>query len=452
MWLSSALICASLACIHAATPGTPPASVYKFPGNHETPIGLTPAESRQVFSEIFGVARFHKLGLIGQQAKVLEHLVRKKAHHLFRHDEAIELDEAGALDRAQHGGLWSSPRCGVVLNIAGIVDAKHIFPEEKALYQIPNSPRSSAYSDLLLRLLDQAEILHQHRLESVYKNAQGGGLWLSPPLKYIHDHVRHGASLPVFEQHFGKDIAQHFDMKVREDRGFIGEICALESFIDALSRAPTPLSGQFAAGHLVGLEVLLIKYGPHSEKYSAGVKAMHQSLRQLASKIHELDPHQFLYVSLLPPTHDSASTSGKTLLKRWQQNIDAFADTKTEEEATAGKHVAAGCFESQEACEKATDKCSGHGKCKKLSSSGDDGKCFACACEPTVKKQGSGQKTTEWAGAACNKTDVSFEFQIFFWFTIMMVATLWWAVKMLASIEIGGGVLGATGHIKGGSN
>ncbi|ORY80427.1 GNAT acetyltransferase 2-domain-containing protein [Protomyces lactucae-debilis] len=453
MWLtSSALLSASIALIHAANPSTPlAASVYKFPGNHETPIGLTPAESRQVFSEIFGVSKYHKLGMLGQQIKVLEHLVRKTTHHLFRQSEEVELDEAGALDRAQHGGLWQSPRCGVVLNIAGITDAKHIFPEEKALYQIPNSPRSSAYSDLLLRLLDQADMLHHNKLEHVYRNAAGGGLWLSPPLKYIHDHVRHGASLPLFTQHFGQDIAQHFDITVREDRGFIGEMCALESFMDALSRAPTPLSGQFAAGHLVGLEVLLIKYGVHSKTYAAGVKAMQQSLRQLAGKIHELDPHQLLYVSLLPPVHDAVAQNGKTLLKRWQQNIEAFGDHEAEESVVGSLKTAAasGCFTSQEDCEKATQQCSGHGKCKKLSRGGNEGKCFACACEPSIKKNDAGQKTTDWAGPACNKKDVSFEFQIFFWFTVMMVATLWWAVKMLASIEIGGGVLGATGHIKG---
>lgn len=83
--------------------------------------------------------------------------------------------------------LWSTPSGSVVLNIAGITEAKHIFPDSKPLYHITDSPPSDAYSDLLLRLLGQADDLRNERLEKVYGNARGGGLYLSPPLKVLLD-------------------------------------------------------------------------------------------------------------------------------------------------------------------------------------------------------------------------------------------------------------------------
>lgn len=147
-----------------------PAAVYKFPqakhGEHHAPT-LSAPESRQILSEVFKVTRYHKLGFIGQQSRVLD---------------IMTMDDESTIGSE---GLWTEPSGCVVLNIAGVSDAKHIFPEARPLYHIADSPPSDAYSDLLLRLLGQAEDLRAERLEKVYGNARGGGLYLSPPLKVL---------------------------------------------------------------------------------------------------------------------------------------------------------------------------------------------------------------------------------------------------------------------------
>ena len=150
--------------------GAHQASVYKFPQskhaeNHAP--SLSPAESRQILSEVFKVSRYHKLGFIGQQSRVLETM-------RLGHDQT-----------ADDFSLWSDSPSSVVLNIAGVTEAAHIFPDAKALYHIADSPPSDAYSDLLIRLLGQAEELRSERLEKVYGNARGGGLYLSPPVKVV---------------------------------------------------------------------------------------------------------------------------------------------------------------------------------------------------------------------------------------------------------------------------
>lgn len=144
------------------------AAVYKFPHSHHSDSHaptVSPPESRQIFSELFKVSRYHRLGFIGQQARVLDIMTLDNGAE--EHDD----------------GLWSHSSGSVVLNIAGVTDSKHIFPESTPLYHISDSPSSDAYSDLLLRLLGQVEDLRSERLEKVYANARGGGLYLSPPLK-----------------------------------------------------------------------------------------------------------------------------------------------------------------------------------------------------------------------------------------------------------------------------
>ena len=439
-WLDLTLSCG------AALASASQATLYMFPANHDMPPTLTAAESRQIYSEIFKVSRYHKLGFIGQQSKVIDSINAPSPADRSH-------DESGIDDGGEHR-LFAAAVGSVVLNIAGVSDARHVFPDTTPLCHIDSSPRSDAYGDLMVRLLGQAEDLRGARLEKVYGNARGGGLYLSPPLKTVHEHVRHGPSMERFEKFYGPSIARHFDMKVVEDRGFISELSALESFVDAVGRAPFPLDHQYAAGHLVGLEILLNKYGAHSEQYSAGVKAYHQTLSTLYSRMVEASgPQQRLYVSLLPPTHAAQDAhlfphaAGGDILKRWEENEMLFGDQHAAPSLESLTRSAGdGCFTSQEACEDGTDRCSGHGSCKKYMGQSD---CYQCVCAPTQLENNAtgGIKTTNWAGPTCAKKDVSVEFQIFFWFAVISIATLIWAVRLLASVEIGGGVLSATGYI-----
>lgn len=88
------------------------------------------------------------------------------------------------------------------------------------------------------------------------------------------------------------------------------------------------------------------------------------------------------------------------------------------------------CFDDQDACEKQTHGCSGHGKCTLLHKARYSGKdkltpdCFGCACVPTVERHDTGmekrEKTTYWGGPACQKKDISIQF----WLFVMVGVTL----------------------------
>ncbi|SNX84677.1 uncharacterized protein MEPE_03386 [Melanopsichium pennsylvanicum] len=69
------------------------------------------------------------------------------------------------------------------------------------------------------------------------------------------------------------------------------------------------------------------------------------------------------------------------------------------------KNLARTCFTSASDLEKATNSCSGHGKAVKTSRGGKP--CYRCQCQATEVRKG---KKVYWAGAACEKKDVSTEF------------------------------------------
>ncbi len=87
---------------------------------------------------------------------------------------------------------------------------------------------------------------------------------------------------------------------------------------------------------------------------------------------------------------------------------DVLASTaKKSKPSPLPKDLAGTCFGSQSELEKATNSCSGHGKGVKSSKGGRA--CWRCKCTPTEVRKG---KKTYWAGAACEKKDVSAEFML----------------------------------------
>lgn len=112
------------------------------------------------------------------------------------------------------------------------------------------------------------------------------------------------------------------------------------------------------------------------------------------------------------------------------------------------------CHSSLDACNSATNNCSGHGSChKKYGFSGADGKsddagkgCYACRCAPTVTRDSDTRvKTIYWGGNACQKKDVSMPFFLLAGITIFIVGAISWGIGMIFSIgkEPLPGVLGA---------
>lgn len=95
-------------------------------------------------------------------------------------------------------------------------------------------------------------------------------------------------------------------------------------------------------------------------------------------------------------------------------------------------------FDSQEACRDRTGSCSGHGECRQHRATS----AFRCVCAAT--------NGTSWSGNACQKVDVSTEFHLFFWTSLLLLVLVVWSIRLM--VQAGnadmGSVLGATGYVK----
>ncbi|KAI9760080.1 MAG: hypothetical protein M4579_001913 [Chaenotheca gracillima] len=113
------------------------------------------------------------------------------------------------------------------------------------------------------------------------------------------------------------------------------------------------------------------------------------------------------------------------------------------------------CHPSLEACNSATNSCTGHGTCSlKYSTSNpndaqDKSNCFSCDCSKLPEGQTKGKKNTQWGGTACQKKDVSAPFFLLAGITIFLVGAMSWGIGLLFSIGqeplpsvIGAGVAG----------
>ncbi|KTW30727.1 hypothetical protein T552_00439 [Pneumocystis carinii B80] len=341
---------------------------------------LTPEEARQVLAHMLGVSRFHKLGFQGQSTKIL--------------DKKEMLNEEN---------LWKEMENHMIITLAGVIDYK-MFYKQHPLFTIENSPSSEAYNYLIKRLLGQFNQLTGLSLEHLYGNMYGGGLFLIPPIMGIHDQIQHAPSLEMFEKIFDKKYSGIFDLQYKEDRCFLSEILSLDSFISALSNSSELSTNKLISAHLSSLEVLYHQYGIYSKQYTVASEATSFIINQISKKM----PNTTFIVLLLPPK----PIIKNTLIRRAEiENV--FGDDHTAPSLKELRNIYPHCFSTKEDCEKLTNYCSNHGNCEKYLGQEE---CYTCQCFPTsTNTTGNGKKVFYWSGNLCQKRDISFEFQMFFW-------------------------------------
>ncbi|ODQ80784.1 hypothetical protein BABINDRAFT_166366 [Babjeviella inositovora NRRL Y-12698] len=104
--------------------------------------------------------------------------------------------------------------------------------------------------------------------------------------------------------------------------------------------------------------------------------------------------------------------------KRDAKNV--FVHTKRD-----GRSASMG-YSTEESCQVATANCNNHGICTQI------GATWTCVCAPSFNS--TINKTTSWAGAACEKKDVSVEFNLFLWTGVGFLTLFVAGVKMLATV------------------
>lgn len=145
------------------------------------------------------------------------------------------------------------------------------------------------------------------------------------------------------------------------------------------------------------------------ETYNEGLHAIKKALTEL---IDESRDSQIIVIAVPKNTC--------TVVQKREKSQDKPKSNAAVLSASTG-------YKDLETCQEKTNKCSGHGTCQKT----HNGK-YACACKPSYNEET--KKTTRWGGNACQKKDVSIEFQMFFWTGLGIVAVLFYGGQLLYSI------------------
>ncbi|ODQ65986.1 hypothetical protein NADFUDRAFT_51257 [Nadsonia fulvescens var. elongata DSM 6958] len=159
-----------------------------------------------------------------------------------------------------------------------------------------------------------------------------------------------------------------------------------------------------------------------SKNYLANIAKVDQdSFEIIASLIAAASPNSRLVIVTIPASACSANQRDEKVDSQTENLFTIQArDSNKEDNLFASNAFSPSSlskiFASKEICEDSTNSCSSHGACIGSKSK------FVCKCK------------SGFAGFACQKKDVSVQFQLFFWTGLAIIAVIVSGVSLLASI------------------
>lgn len=161
-----------------------------------------------------------------------------------------------------------------------------------------------------------------------------------------------------------------------------------------------------------GLQAVESSYGADSVEYAKAKKLVQEAVERVTALFQTRSDQQgrsasIAFVVTCADDDDVVPQLAKReLLAPFKRQLSSSgAAFKPSKPSPLPKNLAGTCFTSAKDLEEATNECSGHGKAVKTSRGGRP--CYRCQCKATEVRKG---KKTYWAGAACEKKDVSTEF------------------------------------------
>lgn len=285
-----------------------------------------------------------------------------------------------------------------------------------------NAPTSSSVASLLTRLTaEKAEVSGLH--QSTFSKTSTGGLCVSVPKL---------EELTKLESIPSKSGIDHLLSSLNPSDPslpqFLLEFAMIRKFMETV--LPGLPENGMAYCHAPAVEALIAAHGPSSPEAKTVAALYSNLLAHLPTSISST-------VLLLPQSREAhtkrASTETPLSIDQPEPSSESKTTTDTPAKQLFATRRIANCHNNKESCESTTTGCSGRGSCYKAVKAGPNA-CWTCKCKPTTIKTAGGIKTTTWAGAACQKKDVSVPFNIFLVFGIVMTFLLVAAVNLMTGI------------------
>lgn len=182
-----------------------------------------------------------------------------------------------------------------------------------------------------------------------------------------------------------------------------------------------------------GLDEIKSAYGQKSDHYEKAKQIIRSILEAVIEKTDKAK-HQKLAFVVLPKQEDALVPRSVDLLSPFRSSLSLtpFMTTRDVSSTLAKNDTSKApiesnfigkCFSSEKDLNKATLNCSSHGKAIQSSKGGK--KCYRCKCQQT---KGKGGNNIAWAGAACQKQDISKPF------VLLLSTTVGLALVILGSV------------------
>ncbi|RPA89352.1 hypothetical protein L873DRAFT_1823001 [Choiromyces venosus 120613-1] len=378
-------------------------TVYEFYHDHSgDATSVSPEELALSLSERLGVSRYHKLGS-------QENLLRLQ------------------LDGGKSGMFQERIEEDFILSIAGAYSLGAAQPQRTRI-GLKDMPKTSAFGELMEVFVRENRQFLEAAAPKVVDMSPWGGMCVGVSENEISlDPKEYTPSIEASGDDYGtpSEAADLF-----REYGIIKKIT---------ERDLRSLPGQHLAScHVAGVEKYVKRYGPES-KQALNAAQLYLSL------IDDIPAHIRSTILLLSVTKGNAGISAfkidfhKAYKRSEEEPLSLTAHSSPSAEATSSSSSSSNsqnpkrilgpisrCYASQNSCNDETNACSGRGECVKSSFPTD---CWSCTC-----KGPDGNKTDKWAGAACQKEDISVPFNLLLVFGVIIVLVSIWAVGLLYSI------------------
>ncbi|EPQ29361.1 uncharacterized protein PFL1_03116 [Pseudozyma flocculosa PF-1] len=375
------------------------------------PISIDAAEANEILSDHLDVTYN---GARSGRSQIWDHVLKLDAAN-----EALAFDQKASVERLFDGSIDSSKnRLFVLMHGA---DADAVPSSIGATHEMVTSPSSESFDALLssyfgdlqntLRLNDGAlNHFSANFLQGLGSLATGVEHAIGGAASWLMS-----SSVEATAQrasHWWSDLQNL--VKDRKSAAFDAvqaELEAVHGLLDRIrSDGQTEDDLAFQPLRIQGLGDVEAAYGAGSIEYAKAKKVVQQALEELADAFRSRSQAQGRDASIALILNDNEARLGKRSAVPSGSLLEPFL-RRASPSGLAGSskkkkpvNLIASCFTDQKELEKASNSCSGHGKARQTSKGGR--KCWRCQCQATKEKG----RTTYWAGAACEKKDVSTEF------------------------------------------
>ena len=373
--ITSSLLCAASAVqegrVYVLDP-TPRAS------SPQASTTVDPATARLILAQRLGLTRFHSIEKTRSQ------------------ESLNQINAFGGRQQKLFGGEDEGAQAHALIWIEGVEDADAVLGTSElwtSRFSITQPPSATDNKYLVEDMILQAQSLPQN-------SDPKGATYVAN--EYIDHHLSEIRQPELFNDYF---TVLYIDLKSKDKMA--------KPSLEAISNTISNLQMVKPEEHRFPITLVMMPASSNSKRASNPYGAYDRPNLQARARV----PTE----ALLSLTPTEPATSPNPALPADMEDFPVVAQAKGNN-TTPPLGILPRCFQSESACEKATNGCSGHGKCSVLhkGEKGSNGRtaCYGCVCKPTVVDRGDTgmeqhKQTTYWAGPACQKQDVTVPFWLF---------------------------------------